>query len=234
MSFKSMLLRTPAVYEWVQSLRDRNWLREADAKGSYAQHGEDLALLALLRKRSAHGPYVDVGCNHPFKLSNTYLLYLQGWRGICIDPLRRFAPMYRRWRPEDHFDNLAVGEVAGSFPFYEFESDVLSTLDARLATLYKSSGYKLRNKSSVRIARLDDILADSGLNAPISLLSIDIEGHELPALLSLDLAHWAPELVCLEVATADGSRSEGAIGHLQSHGYQITLDLGLNVVLERI
>jgi FkbM family methyltransferase len=233
MSFKSMLLRTPAVYEWVQSKRDSSWLRVAKARGSYAQHGEDRALLDLLQDSGSRHPYLDVGCNHPFKLSNTYLLYCQGWRGLCIDPLPRFAPLYMRWRPEDRFSNLAIGEVPGELPFYEFESDVLSTLDGALAAQYEAQGYRLRNRSTVRIVRLDTVLEESGLQGPISLLSIDIEGHELPALRSLDLAKWQPELVCLEVATADGKRSVDAVAHLQSQGYEIALDLGLNLVLRR-
>ena len=233
MSFKSMLLRVPALYEWVQGRRDAAWLRQASNKGSYSQHGEDLALLQLLQQQMVRGPYVDVGCNHPFKLSNTYLLYRQGWRGLCIDPLPRFAPLYSRWRPEDRFSNMAVGETAGELPFHEFESDVLSTLDGDLARQYQSQGYRLRKRSSVRIARLDAILQEQGLQAPLSLLSIDIEGHELAALRSLDLAHWQPALVCLEVATADGHRNTDAIEHLQAQGYRVTLDLGLNLVLGR-
>lgn len=238
MSLKSMLLRVPALYEGVQSIRDRSWLRAADASGSYAQHGEDLALLKLLQQsESAQGgrrPYLDVGCNHPFKLSNTYLLYRQGWRGLCVDPLPRFAPLYRRWRPEDHFSNVAVGEQPGELPFYEFESDVLSTLDGTLAAQYQTQGYQLRSRSAVRIARLDTVLEESGVQGPLSLLSIDIEGHELQALRSLDLARWQPQLVCLEVATADGRRSVDAVEHLQAHGYEIALDLGLNLVLRRV
>ncbi len=233
MFLKSMLLRAPALYEKVQGIRDGQWLRAAHASGSYAQHGEDQALLGLLQSQPSKLPYLDVGCNHPFKLSNTYLLYRQGWRGLCVDPLPRFAPLYRRWRPEDHFTNLAVGETAGELPFYEFESDVLSTLDSTLAQQYQAQGYRLRSRSAVRIARLDTVLEESGLQGPLSLLSIDIEGHELPALRSLDLTRWQPQLVCLEVATADGKRSVDAVQYLQAQGYGIALDLGLNLVLRR-
>lgn len=234
MSFKSVLLRMPALYEWVQGIRDRKWLLAAGAEGSYAQHGEDRALFSLLKGSGNTCPYVDVGCNHPFKLSNTYLLYREGWRGLCVDPLPRFVPLYKRWRPEDRYCNVAVGEVPGELPFYEFESDVLSTLDGALASQYQAQGYRLRSRSAVRTARLDTVLEESGLQGPISLLSLDIEGHELPALRSLDLTRWKPELVCLEVATANGERSVEAVAHLQEHGYVIALDMGLNLVLRRV
>ena len=31
------------------------------------------------------GKYVDIGCYHPIKYSNTALLYKKGWTGINID-----------------------------------------------------------------------------------------------------------------------------------------------------
>jgi FkbM family methyltransferase len=231
---KSMLLRAPALYERVQRFRDDRWLRQARQSGSYAQHGEDRALLEMLQGESVHGPYVDLGCNHPFKLSNTYLLYLHGYSGLCIDPLPRFRPLYARWRPKDCFMTVAIGEQAGELPFFEFESDVLSTVDAGLAASYQAQGWRLRRINSVRIERLDSVLEQARLTGPISLLSIDIEGHELPALHSLDLARWRPRLVCLEVATAGGSRRGEAVAHLQARGYEIALDLGLNVILRRL
>lgn len=230
---KSLLLHVPVLYERVQALRDRRWLRRAEAAGSYAQHGEDQRLAQLLTEAGARGPYVDVGCNHPFKLSNTFLLYRKGWRGLCVDPLPRFAPLYARWRPQDRFMRVAIGETAGTLPFYEFESDVLSTLDADLAAQYQKQSYRLRATSSVQVMRLDTLLDSSGLKAPLSLLSIDIEGHELPALKSMDLARWRPALICLEVATADGRRNEAAIAYLAQQGYETALDLGLNLVLRR-
>jgi len=231
--FKSLLLHVPVLYERVQAWRDQRWLRQAEATGSYAQHGEDLQMAQLLKEARAHGPYVDVGCNHPFKLSNTFLLYRRGWRGLCVDPLPRFAPLYARWRPQDRFVRMAIGETAGTLPFYEFESDVLSTLDAGLAAQYQKQSYRLRATGSVQVARLDTLLERSDLQAPLSLLSIDIEGHELPALKSIDLARWRPALICLEVATADGRRNEGAIAYLAEQGYQTALDLGLNLVMRR-
>lgn len=230
---KSMLMRMPMAYEAVQGVRDRAFLRRADQAGSFAQHGEDLRLVQLLRQADAWGPYVDVGCNHPFKLSNTFLLYRQGWRGLCIDPLPRFAALYRRWRPEDRFQTLAIGETTGELPLYEFESDVLSTLDPTLAAQYQAQGYPLRRTSAVRVATLNDILAQAGLAAPISLLSIDIEGHELPALRSIDLDRWCPAFICLEALTATGRRNAEAIEYLVERGYGVAADLGLNLILSR-
>lgn len=232
--FKSALQRlAPPLYEYVQGRRDRRAFAESLARGSFAQHGEDTLLLGLLRKLGARGPYADVGCNHPFRLSNTYLLYRQGWRGVCIDPLPRFTSLYRRWRPEDRFLCAGVGSAEGTLPFHEFESDVLSTFDAALAEGYVRQGYRRRRRLEVPIRPLDALLGEAGVQAPLSLLSIDIEGREADALRSIDLAHWRPAVVCLEIKTADGGVDVAAQRLLVENGYVLHASNGLNAVFTR-
>ena len=43
-------------------------------------------------------------------------------------------------------------------------------------------------RSMVPVRTLDDILTEAGAHAPIDLLSIDVEGHELEVLRGFDLA----------------------------------------------
>ena len=51
----------------------------------YSQFGEDKILNELIPNKFTNGFYVDVGCFHPKKYSNTYILFRRGWRGINID-----------------------------------------------------------------------------------------------------------------------------------------------------
>ena len=60
-------------------------------RDSYSQHGEDKLVRQLLEKLNLKDLlYVDIGANHPIKISNTYLLYRNGMRGIVIEPNRDF------------------------------------------------------------------------------------------------------------------------------------------------
>jgi FkbM family methyltransferase len=231
--YKSLLLYFPWLYENIQSYRDIGIHRESVQRGSFAQHGEDIEIMRLLRQSNSTGPYVDVGCNHPFKLSNTYLLYLNGWRGLCVDPLSRFTSLYQKWRPEDVFECLGISDHPGARPLFEFESDVLTTLDPHLAEEYQRQGHKFRRKTQVEIRSIDSVLEARGVSAPLSLLSLDIEGYELPALRSIKLEKWRPALVCLEVLTANGRRNEESIRYLIENGYRIESDLGLNLLFQR-
>lgn len=233
MSLKTWLLKKPAVYEFVQGVRDRRLHSECQKAGSFSQHGEDKFILELLAFSGDRGNFVDIGCNHPFKYNNTYLLHQQGWRGICIDPLPRFRPLYKKWRPQDQFVCAAVGQIAGEIMFYEFEWDMLSTMDPTLADSYQAAGHRLLRKSTVPVLPLDTLLEQHGISNPISLLSLDVEGYELTVLQSIDFDRWQPKLVCLEVQTADGNIETVAADYLIARGYSVAHDLGLNVILKR-
>ncbi len=231
--FKSLLLKFPWLYKQVQAIRDHFSHRKCLKRGSYAQHREDVEIMKLLSRANAHGPYVDVGSNHPFKINNTYLLYLNGWRGLCIDPLPRFTDLYRQWRPDDVFECVGIGEQSGEMTLFEFESDVLSTLDPVLADQYRQMGYKFRRELRTKIRTIDALLESCAISAPISLLSVDIEGHELSALKSITLDKWKPAFICLEAYTADGKSNEPAIRYLHENGYRVENDMGLNLLFSR-
>lgn len=64
---------------------------------TYAQAGEDVILDFLINYQPS-GFYVDVGCNHPLRGSNTYRFYRKGWRGICVDANPAFASMFAKKR----------------------------------------------------------------------------------------------------------------------------------------
>ena len=56
---------------------------------------------------------------------------------------------------------------------------------------------------------LDDILDEAEAPAPIDLLSVDVEGHELEVLRGFDFARWQPRLILLE----------DHVGNLQTHRF---------------
>ena len=49
-----------------------------------SQFGEDKKIIKLFEKNKK-GTYVDVGCFHPTRQNNTYLMYKLGWSGVNID-----------------------------------------------------------------------------------------------------------------------------------------------------
>ena len=53
-------------------------------KNSYAISNVDLIIDRIFAKIK-QGIYLDIGCNHPIKHNNTYLLHKRGWEGMNID-----------------------------------------------------------------------------------------------------------------------------------------------------
>ena len=69
--------------------------------------GEDRMLLQQLPEK---GTYLDIGCSVPIKQNNTYLLYLNGWSGTCVDirNIKRF-----KWiRPRDKFIQATITDIS--------------------------------------------------------------------------------------------------------------------------
>ncbi len=50
----------------------------------YSQAGQDLFVLSLFDK-AYKGTFVDVGCQLPVKINNTFLLEKNGWTGLSLD-----------------------------------------------------------------------------------------------------------------------------------------------------
>jgi hypothetical protein len=71
---------------------ERLWQIKGTLRGTYSQHGEDRLILDYFKKLGRPtGTYVDVGANYPIKISNTYLLYRSGWRGLTVEPIPRLS-----------------------------------------------------------------------------------------------------------------------------------------------
>ena len=61
---------------------------------SYAQNMEDVVLGRLV-SLVPRGRFIDVGAGHPRLENVTYALYLQGWRGINVEPMQAEVELLR-------------------------------------------------------------------------------------------------------------------------------------------
>ena len=97
--------------------KGRNYFFVRKGYRSFAQEGEDRVLFSLLFKLHGgkhidNGFYVDVGAHHPYYLSNTYIFYRQGWRGLNIDAMPGSMALFEKNRPRDI--NLESGVGGGA------------------------------------------------------------------------------------------------------------------------
>jgi FkbM family methyltransferase len=159
-------------------------------KSYYSEDKEDLIVLKKIKKKK--GFFVDVGCFHPTRINNTYLLYKLGWRGINIDMNDFSIKLFNIVRPEDSNFNCAVSKKKGKISYYTTKKLFIS------ATLKKNNLYNKVIKTHSRT--LNDIISSSKYKSKkIDFLSIDCEGYDLEVLKTLNFKKYSPKIICIEI-----------------------------------
>lgn len=172
-------------------------------RSSYSQDGEDLILKNIF-KDIQPGVYVDVGCYHPIEISNTALLYNNGWNGINIDISEYSIKLFNHLKPDDINLNLAVSNVNGVIDFYyQKKLSKISTINKTKSKKIFQDEIKVGKIESKTLTNiLDDSIYKSRL---IHLLNIDAEGHDFEVLQSLDFTRYSPKVICVEIFPDDGN-----------------------------
>ena len=163
----------------------------------YSQFGEDIILKELLKKENINGFFVDVGCFHPKKYSNTYMLYKKGWSGINIDMEKDKISLFNMVRPRDYSILSAVSDKSEQATLYRYSRYGLgSTIDSDYAS--KTSD-DLFDKKTIRTKTLNEIIEKSPYTEKqIDVLSIDVEGMDFKVLNSLNFQKYKPKIVIIE------------------------------------
>ena len=194
----------------------RGELRLADfayGQPSFSQFGEDRVLEQIFSDQD-EGFFVDVGAFAPVHISNTYLLYRRGWRGINLEPNPGAIAEFRRLRPRDISLPVAVSEIDGDVD-YLVKGTFSGIADARHQ--WGQDG----DRVLVRSRRLESIL-DEHLPAgqPVDLLDVDCEGHDLVVLQSNNWDKCRPRVVL-----AEWHEGEHVRDYLASKGYRLYAQL---------
>lgn len=168
-------------------------------KQSYAYTGEDRLLESMLKKQIEYnGFYVDVGCNDPRFLSNTFLFYRRGWSGLCVDANEKLIRKFRKVRPRDISICCLVSNDENQREFYEMTNDVLSTTEKAFVNEYLEQGQRITNRKFLQPKSLSKILDENDVPPQFDILSIDAEEHDFMVLQSLDFSRYSPNIIIIE------------------------------------
>ncbi len=232
---KERILETiPPTYR--QDLVDlKNVLWGSYRQSYYSQSGEDIVSSKLLTKEK--GYFVDVGANHPFRYSNTYLLYKRGWHGLNIDPYAKAIDYFKRARPRDMSVVLGVASTETSLPYYQFADPAFNTFSPDAAAdARRRSWLKELPTSLIPVRPLADILEEYvPVETPIDFLNVDTEGYDLEVLRSNDWQRFAPQVIAVEDHTFDvnnPSHSE-TYRFLVERGYTLYACTGITLIFRQ-
>lgn len=187
---------------------------------SYSQTGEDRIVSHLLNVE--RGFYVDVGCNHPQRFSNTFEFYKKGWRGINIDANSGLIDEHRRIRREDTSVCAVVSDEERDIVFTEFKDSLISSVSDSHVDQWKSVR-EIKEQRTVRAETLNAILERHQAPHRFDLLSIDVEDHDFEVLSSLDLEKYRPSVIVIEIHGFDIENPDqnDIYVHLKKHGYKM-------------
>lgn len=205
-------------------------------KFSYSFNGEDRVLEALIKFRITNsGFYVDVGCNHPVFLSNSYLFYRRGWKGICIDANEKIIHKYRYYRPKDLAVCALVSDTRETRAFYHLTNDVLSTTEPGILKPHLDQGQTFQT-SSMKTMLLTDILDSNHAPLRFDILSIDTEEHDFNVLKSLDFTKYIPTIIIIEVENFDPNDplNNPVVSFLMSRNYRLEGFILTNLYFKKV
>jgi FkbM family methyltransferase len=200
---------------------------------SYAQAGEDRILDYILNQKQ-EGVYIDIGSNHPILNSITYLFYLRGWQGLCIDPNPTMIALANKLRPRDK--NLCVGVAASRdfLDYYQFESSGLNTFNEKYYE-YHIPNHRFKGKTKVQVIPLSELCAEYKVpKTSVDFLSVDAEGMDLEVLQSNDWSKFSPRIILVEVSEDAFEICGPTISFLKEQGYKLIAKAGATAFLKRV
>lgn len=213
------------------------YIRNQKFLNNGSQFGEDKFLMDLFKKEYK-GKYLDLGCFHPTKHNNTYLLYKNGWRGINIDLNPLTIELFNFMRPQDTNLNLAISNDNNEKNLYFIdELNTQNTLDEN-QLLFLKEHHKIKEeeiiKKRIKTKKLDHILNEQKFDE-IDFMNIDIEGHELDVIKTIDFKKIKVRYICLEMINHNElsiKNSEKIKNILSVNNFNMIKKFGFNYIFE--
>lgn len=191
----------------------------------FSQTGEDIIIQEIIKKRLKRkkGFYIDVGCNDPIIWSNTFKLYLEGWHGINIDANPKLIERVKQIKKKDISLCYAISDKEEEVSFFESDTHAVSTINKETYQQWNKT-WNFKEPQVMQAKRLDSLL-DQYLSPDqeIDLLSIDVEGHDINVLQSIDLYKYRPKLIIIEMHkfSFENYRSNPTVDYLEKHNFSM-------------
>jgi len=170
---------------------------------SFAQYGEDLIIKNILKKEGIKNiTYIDIGAHHPFFGNNTYLLYLNGARGVLVEPNSELCKLIKDKREGDVCLNMGAGKIDGELDFYSFTQATRSTFSKEQADKHQKQTHQIPKIEKKKIISLDSIIRAHFGERGVSLVSIDAEGLDVEIISGFTFEK-RPYIFCVESSEGD-------------------------------
>lgn len=187
------------------------------SKCTFGQFGEDILINKIL-KDIPNGNYLDLGSFHPMQFSNTFTLYLKGWRGVNIDGNSRMINLSKQVRPLDINVHAYLSDKKKDIYYIENEKNpAMNRLVDTVEKLNDTEKPKL-----IKTSILNEILSKYKSHLKkLFYLNVDLEFNDLSILKTLDLEQYRPYLITIEVHNFQFYQQNDICKFLNKYNYSI-------------
>ena len=163
----------------------------------FSQNDEQFFILDYLKDKST-GKFIDIGAFHYEKFSNTRALYLNGWKGIFVEPApKNFEAIQKHYEndPEITVLNIAIGDTTGEIEFYACE-DAVSTSDFAHMDKWNKAGVPFEK---IKVPQMSAVQFMNQYCVDVDFLSIDTEATNINVFRNIPDFVWEQiKMLCIE------------------------------------
>ena len=204
-------------------------------RATYSQHQEDLFINDYFKDQDK-GFYLDIGCYHPIKYSNTALLYNKGWQGVNIDMNQVSIDLFNLLRKKDSNICAAISnEAKETIQYFDHLFSPVNTLNKKFS---KKVSEKLssnnQSKKKISTYKFSQIAQEHNIEVKkIDFINIDAEAHDYEVLEGLDLNIVKPNLICIEMLDDSNNLNDQKFkDYLNRYNYNLIKIIGPNGFFE--
>jgi FkbM family methyltransferase len=204
-------------------------------KISFSQTGEDIIVHSIFTILGIERPtFIDIGAYHPFKLSNTALMYTYGSTGINVEPDYDGYKLFTKLRPKDKNLNVGVAKKDGYADFFVMNPPTLSTFDQEEKLRLLKLGHKLLETRKVELLTIDRLISKYNMDCFPDFLTLDTEGKDLEIFQRLPKCNNLPKVICAETIRYEGDKvgrkDNKLIRFITKLGYELYADTKINTI----
>lgn len=219
-----------------------SWIHE-----SYSQCYEDVIICGELNAyqlrnnttlNSNNLTYVEIGANHPFSTSSTFLISKRfNTSGILVEPNPELANALRNYRPNDKVIEAAVVDNdEEEISFFLCEENEISSVDENFVAVWSGATKSypgVQEKITVKTTRVNDLLSEVS-DKEVVILFIDVEGLDLRILKDIDFSTYKPYIIVIEPSEAYApGTTDSMIDYMNENGYRLFSSNFVNLLFTR-
>lgn len=203
---------------------------------TYSQDLEDIFINEYFKNKNC-GFYIDIGCYHPIKYSNTALLYNRGWKGINIDMNSTSIDLFNIARNRDINICSAISSTNKQVTqFIDHSYSPVNTIDKKFSDIIsKKLSIKPFIEKKIQTYTLSQVLKKyKVLLNQVDFLNIDVEAHDYEVLKGIDFVKIKPKIICIEIENFSSKLNfEKINNYLKKYNYIFIKKIGLNGFFEK-